>query len=149
MTTASLRDRILVGAGMIAVAVGVYLPWLKTNPTLPSNAEIPTVYYSGMNAGFEGFDFTLLGVVGLALVFRGISSRKRLQTAFTLLAGVGAVVLCALYLSGSSLTGFAATFVPALGWYSTVLGGVLLTIAGGFQLPSIFQRSKKTTTLMD
>ena len=102
-----------------------------------------------MNAGFEGSDFALLGLVGLILVLRGISSHKRLQTAFTLLAGVGAVVFCALYLPSSSLTGFAATFVPALGWYFTVLGGVSLTIAGGFQLPSIFLGTEKTATLMD
>ena len=149
MDIKSLQERSLVGAGLIAISIGAYLPWLKTNPSLPSDAQVPQILLPGMNAGLEGLDFALLGLVGLALVLRGASSRKRLQTVFTLLAGVGPVVLCALCLSGSSLAGFTATFVPALGWYLTVLGGVLLTIAGGLQLPSIFQRSEKTAARMD
>ena len=149
MDIKSLRERSLVGAGVIAISIGAYLPWLKTNPSLPPDAQVPQILFLGMNAGLEGLDFVLLGSVGLALVLHGISSRKQLQTVFTLLAGVGAIVLCALYLSGSSLAGFTAIFVPALGWYLTVLGGVLLIIAGGLQLPSIFQRSEKTAARMD
>lgn len=149
MTVESLRDRVLVGAGVIAVSVGAFLPWLKINPNLPPDAEIPSIYYPGMNAGFEAFDFALLGLVGLVLALRAVSSRKRLQTIFTLLTGVGIVAFCALDLSGSSLTGFAATFVPALGWYLTVLGGVLLTVAGGIQLPSVLRGSETTAALID
>ena len=149
MDIKSLWERSLVGAGVITISIGAYLPWLKTNPSLPSDAQVPQILLPGMNTGLEGLDFALLGLVGLSLVLRGISLRKRLQTVFTLLAGVGPVALCALCLSGSSLAGFTATFVPMLGWYLTVLGGVLLIIAGGFQLPSIFQRSEKTAARMD
>ncbi|RLM63656.1 hypothetical protein [Halorubrum sp. Atlit-26R] len=131
MTIEPLRDRILIGVGGIAVSAGAYLPWLKTNPKLPLDAEIPTIYIPGMNVGFEAFDFALLGLIGLVLVFRG-SSRKRLQSVVTLLTGVGTVLFCGLYLSGS-LTGFTATFVPAFGWCLTVLGGVSLTVAGVLQ----------------
>lgn len=149
MSADSLRDKVLVGAGTIAVSVGACLPWLKTNPNLPSDAEIPTVYYSGINAGFDGFDFALLGLVGLVLGFRAVSSRKRLQSVFTVLTGVGMVLFCVLYLSGSSLTGVTATFVPALGWYLTVLGGVLLTVVGGLQSASIIQSPEPTAPLID
>lgn len=97
---------------------------------LPPGAEVPTIHHSGTNAGFEAFDSALLGLGGLVVILHAVSSRKRLQTVFTLLAGVGAVVFRALHLSGSSLAGFTATFVPALGWHLTVLGGVLLTVAG-------------------
>ncbi|MDL0120491.1 hypothetical protein PNQ29_12250 [Halobacterium salinarum] len=148
MAVESLRDRILVGAGVIAVSVGAYLPWLKINPTLPLDAEIPTILVTGMKAGFESFDFALLGLVGLVLLSR-VGSRKRLQTAITLLTGVGIALFCASYLSGSSLAGFDSTFVPALGWYLTVLGGVLLTVVGGLQSASIIQRPEATAALID
>jgi len=147
VTVESLRDRILIGAGVIAVSAGAYPPWLKTNPKLTPDAEIPAIYILGMNAGFEAFDFALLGFVALVLVFR-VSSRKGLQSVVTLLTGVGTVLFCGLYLSGS-LTGFTATFVPALGWYLTVLGGVLLTVVGGFQSAWIIKRSEATSTLVD
>ncbi|MDG5777424.1 hypothetical protein VB773_21765 [Haloarculaceae archaeon H-GB2-1] len=149
MTNELHRDKILMGAGVIAVSAGVYFPWLKTNPNLPSDADIPAIYYFGMNAGLEAFDYTLLSLVGLILVLHAVSSRKLLQSGFTLLTGVGTVVSCALYLAGPSLTGFTATFVPSLGWYLTVLGGVLLTVAGTLQLPAIIRRSETAATLID
>ena len=133
MSADPLRDKILVGTGVIAVSVGASLPWLKINPNLPPDAEIPAVYYSRMTTGFETFDFALIGLAGLVLGFRAVSSRKRLQSVFTVLTGAGMVLFCVLYLPGSSLTGFGATFVPALGWYLTVLGGVLLAVVGGLQ----------------
>lgn len=134
---------------MIAVSIGTYLPWLRTNPNLPPDAEMPTILLPGMNAGFEAFDFALLGSVGLVLFLRGVSSRKRLRSLATLLTGAGTVLLCASYLSRSSLAGFDATFVPALGWYLTVLGGVLLSIAGGLRLPSTVRRSETTMASKD
>lgn len=73
MTVESPRRRVLVGVGGIAVSAGAYLLWLKTNPNLPPDAEIPTIYYSGMNAGFDAFDFALLGLVGFVLFLRAVS----------------------------------------------------------------------------
>lgn len=147
MTIESLRDKILISVGVIAVSAGAYLPWLKINPNLPPDAEIPSIYIPGMNAGFEAFDFVLLSLAGLVLVFR-VSSRKRLQSVFTLLTSVGTVLFCGFYLSGS-LTGFTATFVPAYGWYLTAFGGVLLTVVGGLQSASIIQRPEATGALID
>lgn len=149
MAVESLRHRLLIGASVIAISAGAYLPWLKTNPNHLPDAEIPMVYNSGMNAGFEAFDFALLSLVGLVLVLRAISLWKQLQSVFTLLTGVVTVLFCALYLSDSSLHGFTATFVPALGWYLTVLGGSLLTVIGGVQLPSIILGSGATAALKD
>jgi hypothetical protein len=71
-----------------------------------------------------------------------------LQSVVTLLTGVGTVLFCGFYLSGS-LTGLTATFVPALGWYLTVLGGVSLTVAGVLQSASIIQRPEATAALID
>lgn len=136
------RKKILLIGATISIAVGAYLPWLRTNPNLPPDAEIPTVYYTGMSTGFEGFDFALLGVVGLALLVRVVSTRTIARTTTTLAVGLGTIVFPAYYLFQSTLIGFSATFVPALGWYLTVLGGVLFTVVGGLKLPSIIRRPK-------
>lgn len=139
---AELRTKILLADGAVAVAVGAYLPWLRVNPNLPPNAEIPTIYYTGMGAGFEGFDFALLGAVGLVLLLR----RASFRTPIRMVVGVGTAVFPVYYLSNSTLIGFSATFVPALGWYLTVLSGILLSAAGGLHLPSLIHRLKATAT---
>lgn len=144
---AESRNEFLIAGGTIAVAVGTYLPWLKMNPNLPPEAEIPTVYYTGMRAGFEGFDFALLGAIGLVVLFRAVGFRTPIRTAVTLVAGVGTAVFPVYYLSHSTLIGFSATFVPALGWYLTVLGGVLFSVAGGLQLLSVVHRPTATASL--
>lgn len=132
--------KILLIGGTVSIAVGAYLPWLRTDPNLSPDARIPTIYYTGMGAGFEGFDFALLGAVGLVLLVRAVGTRTMTRTATTLAVGLGTIVFSVYYLSQSTLIGFSATFVPALGWYLTVLGGVLFTVAGGLGLPSIVRR---------
>lgn len=134
------RRLILLMGGAVSIVVGAYLPWLRTNPNLPSDAKIPTIYYTGMGAGFEGFDFALLGAAGLVLLVRARSTRPMVRTVTTLSVGLGAIVFPAYYLSRSAMIGFSASFVPALGWYLTVLGGVLFMAAGGLELPSIVRR---------
>ena len=144
--TVDLYKKVLFVGGVVSIAVGTYLPWLRINPDLPPDAEIPTVYYTGMDAGFERFDFVLLGAAGLALFVRVGSARTMTQTATTLAVGLGAIVLPAYYLSQSTLIAFSGTFVPALGWYLTVLGGVLITVTGGLELPTIVRRPTVTTS---
>ncbi|QLG26544.1 hypothetical protein HUG10_02860 [Halorarum halophilum] len=146
---AESHDKILIVGGTVAVAVGTYLPWLRTNPNLPPNAKIPIIYYTGMSAGFEGFDFALLGAVGFTLLLHGVSFRTPIRTVVTLVVGVGMAVFPVYYLSYSTLFGFSATFVPALGWYLTFLGGVLFSVAGGRQLPSVIRRPKATASLRE
>ena len=97
-------------------------------------APLPSIYIHGMDAGIEGLDFALLGLVIAVLALRRINSRDPLQPIFSLLAGVVVVLFCAHYLSDYSFTGFDGTFVPDIGWYLTVLGGVLLSAAGGLTL---------------
>ncbi|UPV98930.1 hypothetical protein M0R88_10345 [Halorussus gelatinilyticus] len=140
-----LRNKILVAGGAVAVAVGAYLPWLRINPNLPPDAEVPTINYTGMGAGFEGFDFVLLGAVGLVLLLHSSS----FWTPIRIVTGVGVAVFPVYYLSYSTLFRFSATFVPALGWYLTVLGGTLLSHGGGRQLPSLIHRLKATATLRE
>ena len=132
----------------IAVAVGTYLPWITTNPDLPPDAEIPSIYQFGMATGFEGFDFALLGAIGLVLL-AVVPFRTSTHAVLTLATGLGIVAFQLYYLSTSSLVGFAATFTPAVGWHLTVLGGVLFALVGGFQLSSVIRRPTATPRQMD
>ena len=111
-----------------------------TKPREASGLDPEAVHYTGMGAGFEGFDFALLGVVGLVLLVHAVSAQTMARTAMTLAVALGTTLFPAYYLSQSTLIGFSATFVPALGWYLTVLGGILFTVAGGLKLPSIIRR---------
>ncbi|WP_435101466.1 hypothetical protein [Halarchaeum sp. P4] len=144
MDTRSRRDRLLTAGGALAIPVGTSLPWVRLNPTLPPDAEIPTLRLAGASPGIEAFDVALLGLVALVLLV-GAGTRPRLRFVVTVAAGVGTVSLCAFFLSTSSLVGFTATFVPALGWYLTVLGGALFAVTGGRHLLSML-RSRTALT---
>ena len=139
---AESRGKILIAGGTVAVAVGTYLPWLGTNPDLPPDAQIPILYSPGMGVGIERFDFALLFAVGLVLLVRAGRKRTVARSATQLAVGIGTLTFPAYYLSQSTLIGFSATFVPALGWYLTITGGALFTVAGGLELQSIGRRPK-------
>ena len=146
MTAESLRDGALVGAGAIAVSVGTYLPWVRLDPRLPPDAAIPQIYFPGMDTGLEAFDLALLGVTGAVLLPHGVGSRRWVRPVVTLPVGVGIVLLCTHYLSMSSVVGVSALYIPAPGWYLTLLGGLLFTVAGGSRFPSILRRLEGTAT---
>jgi len=139
---ADSRSKILIAGGTAAVAVGTYLPWLGTNPELPPDAQIPILYSPGMGVGIERFDVALLCAVGLVLLVRAGHRRTVARSATPLAVGLGTLIFPVYYLSQSTLTGFSATFVPALGWYLTITGGALFTVAGGLELQAIVRRPK-------
>ena len=129
MCLQSIDDRVLLGIGVIATLVGAYLPWAQPNPELPPDAKIPTYEFSGMYAGFGVFDvvfFVLMGAVIISIYFL----EQRRQAIVTLLAGVVLLLTSTFYISGSTI-GFNATFTPTLGWYLTILGGILWSLSGG------------------
>jgi len=143
----------LLVVGVSGNAVGVYLPWVQTNPSFPATAEVPTVLLDGMLPGIRGLDFVLLGGAGLVPVLYVASVGEGARSVLTVLSGLGTVLLCLYRLSATPITGFDAaigfdaTFVPAEGWYLTVLGGVLLTVAGAVQRPDNPVRKTLRTAL--
>lgn len=122
---------LLAVLGALFVALGAYLPWLTVNPTLPPDAEIPAVYYSGMDAGFTGVDYLLVPLATITLAVQAAGYREPVRSATTIVTSVVAVLACVGYLFRSSTIGFGATFVPDLGWYLTFGGGVVLSAVGG------------------
>lgn len=122
---------LLALAGTAAVTLGAYLPWLTVNPSLPADAEVPTVYYPGMDAGIAGFDLLLVALAVLVFVLHAIDYREPIRSATTIVTSVVTVLACVGYLFLSPTIGIGATFVPDLGWYLTFAGGVALAATGG------------------
>lgn len=141
-------------AGVSGIAVGVYLPWVQTNQNLSPTAQVPTILLDGMIPGVAGVDIILLGAAGLLPILHLANVGEKSRLVLTLLSGVGTVLWCLYHLFTSSIPGFDATigfnatFVPAEGWYLTVLGGLLLTVAGVFQLSNGLGRQKLRSALV-
>lgn len=140
------RSAILRVAGSISLLVGAYLPWLRTNPSI--DGPVPQVLIMGMESGIRGFDYLLLVIVGVVLLPSFLTQRKRLQAVSTLGGGVSSLLVCGHYVFGfDSLVGFNATFVPSVGWYLALLGGVLLTVNGALGVPTIIRGRRDTSTV--
>lgn len=122
---------VLAGLGAVVVAVGSYLPWLSVNSRLQDDVEVPSVLYAGMESGVAGVDYVLLALAALVVVAHATRTREPRRSGLTLVTGVGTMLACLGYLLQSSAIGFVGTFVPALGWYLTFAGSVLLSVVGG------------------
>lgn len=132
-------------AGVAAVAVGVWLPWIAINPEYP--ARFPRLYISGMGYRIEAFDWWFLGLVALGVGNAVDLSGRRDRAAGVArtFAGLGVVLLALLWVGEwSSLE---CLYIPVLdttfgascryaygpGVFLTALGGSLLALAGGYQ----------------
>jgi hypothetical protein len=122
---------VLAALGALVVGVGSYLPWLTVNPRLPDDQPIPSVYYAGMDSGIAGVDYVLLALAGLVLLAHLTGSREPRRSGLTLVTGVVTMLACVGYLLLSPRIGFVGALVPALGWYLTFVGAVVLAVAGG------------------
>ena len=132
----------------MALAVGTFFPLFRVNPSRPADAPIPLGYVLQQSTGIQGLDFALLIPAGVVAVML-ITERFRLhRAALSVLTGLLAVGISTHYLFVASF-GFdtAVTFVPALGWYGLVVGGILLAIAGGRYLVTRIRRLTPPTTL--
>lgn len=130
--------------GIVPLAVGTYFPLFRVNPSRPADAPVSLGYVLEQSTGIQEIDFALVipaGIVAMML----ITERFRLYRAvLSVLTGLLAVGTATHYLFVSSF-GFEVTvaFVPALGWYGLVVGGVLLALAGGRYL---MKRIRRLTT---
>ncbi len=126
----SYTQFIVVGLGLTMVVIGTLLPWVRVNPDR-SGEPIPDILLPHMHTGFEwGSGFVLLPlVVLLALAF--LWSRPIQRYLLVLGGGLWVVAVPFQYIRELSLVGFQSTFVPWVGWYLTVTGGVLIALVGG------------------
>ncbi|QLH80445.1 hypothetical protein [Halosimplex pelagicum] len=123
------RANPVLAFGLAAIAVALALRLFHLNPNLPSDAGFPLgprLWYD--RPGFVPNDYPVLawlGVVGAVHVAR---PRHSLGHVLAFLTGIVA--------AGWPLAAFppwrfdtGALYVPALGWYLLVLGGVAATVA--------------------
>lgn len=134
MDNESVLERLLLLGGAIGVAIGCYLPWVRQNPALAPDAEVPSVYLAGMDPGFSAVEIALLALVVATLVWQRFGTNYARSSMAAAWAGGATLVFCANFLSSDGLIGFRATFVPDVGWFVTVIAGVLLVSAGGVRL---------------
>ncbi|QKY19483.1 hypothetical protein B4589_003475 [Halolamina sp. CBA1230] len=143
------RRRLAVGlttlAGVAAVAVGVWLPWIVINPEYP--ARFPRLYVSGMGYRIEGFDWWILGLVALGVGIGVAFSGRRDRVASVARGVTGLVVVLLTLLWAGDRGGLDCLYVPVVdlafgascryahgpGVFVTAFGGVLLILAGGYQ----------------
>lgn len=136
------RDRRDVGltlAGVVASMVGAFFPLFQPNPRYMG--DVPDGFVMELSSGIRGgFDGVLLALAGGIVVLLAFGQGHRLRAVASVVAGLLAVGVPARHLltpTASSLTlpfDASAPFVPALGWYAMVVGGLLLVVAGGRRL---------------
>lgn len=117
--------------GVILLTVAAYVPLLRYNPANP-----PTWIYTFTYAtswGFETLDLLFVVPAGVAVVILAIRGPNRLWVWTATIAGLWAVLLQGLlflhqYIFNDSW------LIPSVGWGLAVLGGLILTLLGGYTL---------------
>lgn len=112
-------------AGTVVLAIGLYLPWVRTASNLPGDGA-PDILLPQMNAGFEFVGLALLAPLAVVLPLLWVERTRRAGSALAALVGIGAVALPIHYVLSRSLVGIDGPFVPTWGWGLTMIGGLLL-----------------------
>lgn len=143
-------ETVLTVGSLITVGLGVWLPWLIIKPG--HTGPVPQIYLSGMETGIAGQDYLILGVamIGLstALTLSTYYRRKRLGRLVRGITGLVIALVTLLWVAGTTElnalwwfigtndpeTGILEAYVLSAGVYLTLLGGILLLIAGASEL---------------
>lgn len=134
----------------MAVSAGSYLPWFRVDPRFdPLGTTFPRAYTTLAESGLHGVDLLLIGAVGVVLLSHIISPQHQVTIGITMLTGVGILLRCLYYPIASSWIGFDAMVVPVIGWYLTMLGGVLLSASGLLRLQALRKRPPPNSTAPD
>ncbi|QPV61371.1 hypothetical protein I7X12_11390 [Halosimplex litoreum] len=130
----SERANPVLAFGLAAIAVALSLRLFHLNPNLPSDTGIPMgprFWYD--RPGFAPNDYPVLAWLAVVGAIHAARPRRPPGHALAFLTGIVA--------AGWALAAFApwrfgtgALYVPALGWYLLVLGGVVTTVAAAREL---------------
>lgn len=118
-----------VSSGLLVV-LGVYLPWVRVEPGLPASAPIPAIYIAGMNHGFETTGGLVLVLLGIGLAVSVLLNDARTRALVMFAGGVFTVAVSLQNLLGGGY--MLGVFVPAVGVYVTLIGGIGLLLSAGF-----------------
>ncbi len=136
---------IIVGFGLTMIVIGTWLPWIRVNPNL-AGEPIPDILLPHMHIGFEWGSGLVIIPLALLLSLALFWSRPVQRQLLIIGAGMWALIMPLNYLRELSLVGFQSTFVPWIGWYLTVAGGLLLLVGGGTALWRFRNQPSKPTT---
>lgn len=120
----------LTVVGVLAVAVGLWLPWLVVDSS--HAGAVPSIGRNGTGYGFSGFDYAILFAVaaGAALSTRYGTTRTRARLSI-LTAAVP--ILSAVWYVGRTVGvdgTYLDVFVAGRGISATLFGGGVLLVAG-------------------
>ena len=115
----------------LLIVLGTYFPWIRVKPGLPAETPIPAIYISGMDHGFEAAGGLVLVLLFLGLVTSVFLSSVRKVALIMLAVGLATIVVSLQNLLGGGYS--FGVFVPAIGVYVTLVGGVGLFLSGGFE----------------
>lgn len=127
------RIRIVEVVGTIAIAVGAYLPWIQRNPSVVADSSAPIMIVEWVHT----VHLAIMGTAVIILVPLAFIKWTWLRSLFVVLAGVGVTYFCSAYtvFFGEIHEGY---FVPDIGWYLSIVGGVVLIIAGVLRIGAAF-----------
>lgn len=116
--------------GVLLIAIGSYLPWFQNNPNYigPPNILLLTDLRT---TGIERINLLLLipAVLILALIYiRGLTSEWAISA---LITGIVAVLL-PMFFAIQQYVNYDMYLLPDVGWVVTMIGGLILTILGGY-----------------
>lgn len=122
----------LLGAGLLVL--GTYLPWAYRAGAGITTTSFDAVenFDRGIEIATLSYDVVVVGAATLAVIAVGFTTRPHLRGVLSGVAGGLAVGVSVEFLVTSTvdLTG---VWVPDLGWYLTVVGGVVLLVHGANQ----------------
>lgn len=120
---------LLTLVGALIVAAGTYVPWIVRTS---GQDVVVQIYVSGMEWGIAGQDYFVLGILAVGLTAAGWYRHEPRGGYVVLATGVGVVLSTVAYLAATLSGGGVSlgAFVPGLGAYLTVGGGLLLVVAG-------------------
>lgn len=134
------RYRLEVGltlAGSLVMLVGAYVPSIRPTPDPGSGRLLPDVLLPGLHRGVGILDLPFLSLALVLLTAHVRGTRTRDRAALTALTGLVAITVAVFGVLGNPMVGFDGAFVPAAGWYLTLLGGGLLLAAGAVRAPEL------------
>lgn len=114
----------------LVVVVGAFLPWVKVGPD--AGPAIPAIYIAGMDSGMEVWGQVVVPAVLLSATAILYFDYGKNTALLTLLVGGLTVAASLNYVFVYS--GYLGTFVPAVGVYLTLTGGIGLVLGGGIRL---------------
>lgn len=141
----------LTAVGAVAVAVGLWLPWLVVKPT--HAGAVPSITHTGTGYGFSGFDYPVLLLVAVGALLSARYGTTRSRARLSILTAAVPVLTVLWYVARTvGVDGtYLDVFVVGRGISVTLFGGGVLLVAGvlRYAIVGTDERSRTTDPNLD